>query len=209
MAGLFGARMKGAYPMIQMQAPQPSKALVSAIPLAPGVTSATTDPSQSVAPAASSPTWKKPSTLQTIAGIIGDSLAQWQGGQPLFAQSNMLRQKAIYDAAMAQQERANKFTDWQQQYDYQLAHPKPNNNDTVDDYNFIASTLGPDKAREYLSNVAAGQPIVVRNPDGTITPVSRGEFANPPAPQPAPPGVTFTPLPATGGATPAGSRPFP
>lgn len=208
MAGLFGARMKGAYPMFQMEAPQPSKALVSAIPLAPGVTSATTDPSQSVAPAAPAPTWKKPSTLQTIAGVLGDAVSQWQGGQPLFAQSNMLRQKAMYDAAMAQQERANKFTDWQQQYDYEAAHPKPANNDTENDYNYIASKLGPDAANQYLRNVAAGQPIPVKNADGTYSILTRDQFSTPPAPQPAPPGVTFTPLPA-GGATPTGSRPFP
>jgi hypothetical protein len=155
------------------------------------------------------PQWQKPNTLQTIAGIIGDSLTQWRGGQPMFAQMQALRQKAMYDAAMQQRERANKFADWQQQYDYEGAHPKPANNDTENDYNYIASKLGPEAATQYLRNVAAGTPIVVRNPDGTIQPVSRSEFANSQTtPQAAPPGVTFTPIGGAAPVTPAAAAPM-
>ena len=209
MAGIFGARMKAPWPLVPPTDPT-GKALISGIPIAPNVTTATTDPAQASPTLANAmPQWKKPSTLQTIAGVIGDSLSQWSGGQALFGQTQALRQKAMYDAAMAQRERANKYTDWQQQYDYELQHPKAVSNDTVNDYNFLASKLGPEAATQYLKNFAAGQPVVVRNPDGTITPISRSEFAGGQmAPQPAPPGVTFTPLPA-GGATPTGSRPFP
>lgn len=207
MAGIFGARMKGAWP-IPAPADPTGKALISGIPIAPNVTTATTDPSQASPTLANAmPQWKKPSTLQTIAGVIGDSLSQWSGGQALFGQTQALRQKAMYDAAMQQRERANKFADWQQQYDYEGAHPKPANNDTENDYNYIASKLGPEAATQYLRNVAAGTPIVVRNPDGTIQPVSRSEFANgQTTPQAAPPGVTFTPI--DGPVTPAAAAPM-
>lgn len=78
-------------------------------------------------------------------------------------------------------------------YDYQLANPKPANNDTQNDYAFIQQTLGEEAAKQYLRNVAAGQPIPVKNADGTYSVLTRDQFA-PKIPQPAPPGVTFTPL---------------
>jgi hypothetical protein len=170
MAGIFGARMKGAWP-IPAPADPTGKALVSGVPLAPNVTTATTDPAQASANLVSTePQWQKPNTLQTIAGIIGDSLTQWRGGQPMFAQMQALRQKAMYDAAMQQRERANKFADWQQQYDYEGAHPKPANNDTENDYNFYQQKYGKDFADKWAQFNAAN----IRQPDGTYMPISAG-----------------------------------
>lgn len=59
--------------------------------------------------------------------------------------------------------------------------PKPVNNDTVNDYQFIASTLGKDAADGYLRNMAAGPPMAVENPDGTRTIYPRGAFGSAPA----------------------------
>jgi hypothetical protein len=169
MAGIFGARMKK--PSYFYPSPLPASApadngapfLPSAFPVAPGTTgSAPTQPA--------GPSFRKPSTLQSIAGIVGDSLAQWQGGQPIFAQTQAMRQKAVYDAAMAQRERANKYADWQQQYDYEAAHPKPGNNDTANDYNFYAGKYGKDFADSWAKFNAAN----IRQPDGTYLPVSAG-----------------------------------
>jgi len=196
MAGLFGARMKKppyfaptAYPVTPGSASpaSPEPFTPTAYPVAPGATGMAQSPQ-------AAPAYGKPDTLHTIAGIVGDSLAQWQGGQPIFAQTQAMRQKAMYDAAQANRERAAKFADETAMYDYKLAHPQPANNDTANDYEYIASKLGPEAATQYLRNFAAGQPIVVRNPDGTITPVSRDEFVNSTVPKAAPPGVTFTPI---------------
>lgn len=181
MAGIFGARMKAPWPLVPPTDPT-GKALISGIPIAPNVTTATTDPAQaSPALADAMPQWKKPSTLQTIAGVIGDSLSQWSGGQALFGQTQALRQKAMYDAAMAQREHASKFADWQQQYDYERANPKPVNNDTANDYEYIKAHLGPEAADGYLRNAASGPPVAVDNPDGTRTIYPRGAFGGAPA----------------------------
>lgn len=126
MAGLFGARMKKppyfaptAYPVTPGSASSVLPPFApTAYPVEPGATGQTQAPS-------AAPTFGKPSTLQTIAGVIGDSLAQWQGGQPIFAQTQAMRQKAAYDAAQANRERAAKFADETAMYDYKLAHPQP------------------------------------------------------------------------------------
>lgn len=208
MAGLFGARMKKppyfaptAYPVTPGSASSVLPPFApTAYPVEPGATGQTQAPS-------AAPTFGKPSTLQTIAGVIGDSLAQWQGGQPIFAQTQAMRQKAAYDAAQANRERAAKFADETAMYDYKLAHPQPANNDTANDYNFWLTNFGPEAADQWKRNQL--DPIIpVRNSDGTVTPVRRSDMYGSASPQPAPPGVTFTPLPA-GGATPNGSRHFP
>jgi hypothetical protein len=153
---------------------------------------------------------KGPSGLQRVVGALGDGLAQWSGGQPLFAQSQMMRTKALIDAAKDMRDRALKFSDMQQQRQFDIDHPEP---DAVQkNYNFILSTQGKDVADVYLKNVAAGPPVVTRNPDGTYAQFTRGDtlpqISGNSVPQVAPPGVTFTPIPK-GGATPNGSGTFP
>jgi hypothetical protein len=49
-----------------------------------------------------------------------------------------------------QQHRNDDFADWQKQYDYSVAHPKPVNNDTAADYDYIASKLGSEAALQFL-----------------------------------------------------------
>ena len=67
-------------------------------------------------------------------------------------QALMMRQKQKQDEYQRQQDRADKFTDFQKQYDYELAHPKPISNDTVNDYNFWKQTLPPDQSQTWLQN---------------------------------------------------------
>jgi hypothetical protein len=50
---------------------------------------------------------------------------------------------------------------------YDRAHPKPVNNDTVNDFNFIGQQLGPQAGKQYLTNMI--DPVVnVPLPDGRI-----------------------------------------
>lgn len=44
--------------------------------------------------------------------------------------------------------------DWVAQQTWELAHPKPANNDTVADYQFITDKLGPEAGQEYLRSKA-------------------------------------------------------
>ncbi len=90
-----------------------------------------------------------------------------------------------------------------------LLNPKPVNNDTVNDYNFIKSVLGDDAGKSFLSNLASGPPIAVdvQQADGSVVRqfMPRAQFA---APRTAPQGVTFTPL-DEGGPTQPASGSFP
>lgn len=59
--------------------------------------------------------------------------------------------------------------------------PKPVNNDTANDYEYIKAHLGPEAADSYLRNIAAGPPMAVDNGDGTKTIYPRGAFGGAPA----------------------------
>lgn len=93
-----------------------------------------------------------------IVGSIGDALLQHSGGQPVYAQNMMQRREMAMRSQMAAAERQAKWEDWKRQFDYEAAHPKPMNNDTVNDYQFIAQQLGEDAAKQYLRNL--GDPMV-------------------------------------------------
>jgi hypothetical protein len=57
---------------------------------------------------------------------------------------------------------------WKQRFDYERANPKPVNNDTIADYEFIKNTRGEAAANAYLDNKANPiQGVRVTNPDGS------------------------------------------
>lgn len=114
---------------------------------------------------------------RTLAGTLGDTLATWAGGQATFAPMMQRRQAIEQEQRVHDRDLQDQLALFRSKQDYERANPKPINNDTANDYEYIKAHLGQAKADEYLNNVAAGQPIVVRNPDGTITPVSRGQFS--------------------------------
>lgn len=106
-----------------------------------------------------------------IAGNIGDFLLQYSGMDPIFAPAMQQKQAMAYDQQQRQQTRRDRLEDWQTQQEWERANPKPVNNDTVNDYQFLASKLGPDAAKQYLQNLADGPPVAVdvANPDGSVT----------------------------------------
>jgi hypothetical protein len=99
-----------------------------------------------------------PSTLQTIAGVIGDTLSNFGGGQGIFLPQLAQQRQLARQSAMAQQQRGAEFADFTRRHDYELAHPKPVTNDTINDYNFRVQTLGKDAADDWLKS--ASDPVV-------------------------------------------------
>lgn len=96
-----------------------------------------------------------------IVGSIGDALLQHSGGQPVYAQNMMQRREMAMRSQQAAAERQAKWEDWKRQFDYEAAHPKPVNNDTVNDFNWYKS-LSPEDRAIYDQQ----HPVVVQGPDG-------------------------------------------
>lgn len=120
-----------------------------------------------------------------LLGSIGDAVSSAYGGAtPYAAASNQFRQRQqqLQDYRMRQ---ADEMAQWTAQQEWERAHPKPVNNDTVNDYRFIEQMLGPEAAKQYLGNVAAGPVTAIDgfdaqgNPTKTFLP--RGSFNQKPA----------------------------
>ncbi|GEM70939.1 hypothetical protein SAQ01S_07050 [Sphingomonas aquatilis NBRC 16722] len=93
-----------------------------------------------------------------LLGGIADAVASAYGAAPTFApvqQQYRQRQQMLSDWRMKQDAES---AQWLAQEQWKRAHPAPVNNDTVNDYNFIADKLGPDAANQYLRNL--GDPTV-------------------------------------------------
>jgi len=85
-------------------------------------------------------------------GVLADALAGASGRPGPYAaqmtQDRQLRQQeAIYQRRLQDQRDT-----WLAQQEWERVHPKPVNNDTTADYDFIGKTLGPDAARRWLEN---------------------------------------------------------
>jgi len=149
--------------------------------------------------------------LSQLGGVQNDAFSQYQQN---LQQHRLMQQKAQADAAKMYQPqdvggslvRLNPQTG-----KYEAVYtpdPKPVNNDTANDYEYIKAHLGPEAADGYLRNIAAGPPMAVENPDGTRTIYPRGAFGGQPA---APIGPALPPgykIRTPGGPTPSASGTF-
>lgn len=108
---------------------------------------------------------------RSIAGNIGDFLLQYSGMDPIFAPAMQQKQAMAYDQQQREMQRRQGLEDWVAKQEWERANPAPVNNDTVNDYQFLASKLGPEAAQQYLQNIADGPPVAVdvANPDGSVT----------------------------------------
>lgn len=80
-------------------------------------------------------------------------------GNPAGAANMRAMQEMMQAKRQRQQEtddyerkRADQNSDWQSHYDYESAHPKAANNDTVADYAFWKQTLPPGQFDQWLQN---------------------------------------------------------
>lgn len=158
------------------------------------------------------PQFAKPNTLQTIAGIIGDTLSTAGGGQASFLPGLAMQRQLQVQGQQAAAKRAGEFSDFTKRHDYEVAHPKGNDGTALrQNYEYL-KTINPAAAEDYLRTQTSAPPIVQQNPDGTKTVYPAGLVPQSGAApqrqvlQQLPPGVK--PIGA-GGATPNGSRTFP
>jgi hypothetical protein len=163
-----------------------------------GSTFATTQPQQDV------PLMPKLSLMDKL-GMAGDVLSgnnvftpaiQAQRANTLaFAkQNNMQAQEFQRQLALAQWKAAHpEATELQRQHDYLM---------TIDPTGKLAS--------DFITSKTTAPPVVQHNDDGTLSVYPAGMIPRTAAtPQPAPAGVTFTPLPSAGGAGATAPRTFP
>lgn len=153
-----------------------------------------------------------------LLGGLSDGVLAVNGMAPVFGpavQRRQERQERRTDLAASRQQQ---IATWIAQQRYTAEHPPavaPSN--AQKEYEFYSrlrdtGKISPDQFNAWQ----AGQlnPLTWlrgENGDGSVTmsPVPKGGMPGASAPQPAPAGVTFTPLPAAGGASPSGSRTFP
>jgi len=159
------------------------------------------------------PQFAKPNTLQTIAGVIGDTLSTIGGGQASFlpglAAQRQMQAQSMVQARQAEAKRAAEFTDFTQRHDYEVAHPKAQADDV---FTRTLQAAGIDPSSPEAMRLYRQRADTLANPTPQWVPdgLGGGRFIDPrtsggAAPQ-APVG-RLTPM--QGGATPGGSRSFP
>lgn len=140
--------------------------------------------------------WKK------LLGVVGDSLSIAGGGQSTYTPmlyANRQREQAMeYAAQQAENQRRNALADWVWRQRYEAEHPKPVNNDTINDFNWFKS-LSPEDREIYQQM----RPEYRQGPDGRFYRIDI-----------APQAPTFTDddwnsgAPVNGGPTPSASGGF-
>lgn len=109
-----------------------------------------------------------------IAGAIGDYLLQTSGMRPIYAPQQQYKQHFAMQQQLAEKKRLADREDYAWERNYDLQHPKPVNNDTVADYEFLKAQLGPEAAAEFLKN-KANPPVYRVGADGQFYRVEVGQ----------------------------------
>lgn len=143
---------------------------------------------------------------RAILGTIGDVLLQRGGNAPIYAPAMRQQQGLLAQQQQAEQQRQQEREDYMWKSQYDRANPKPINNDTTADYDYIASKLGKDAADNYLRlKTERQQTTIIDNGDGTKTiyqlPQGGGMPANAAPPRPV---GKLRPI----GGQPGGNGPF-
>jgi hypothetical protein len=147
------------------------------------------------------PYWQTTAGKLALAGqIIQNGLGSRQTSNPMLelAQQDDIEQRR---QQLAQQQAAQHFQQFQQEYDYKLAHPAPVNNDTAADYEFWKQRLTPEEFQQYVQH-KVNPPLYRQGPDGQFYPM---QTASPPS---APVGK-LTLIPEQGGGAVSGTGMFP
>lgn len=123
---------------------------------------------------------------RAIAGSIGDYLLQASGMRPIYGPQMQFRQALAARERLMQQQRQAGLEDYAAKRQYDLANPKPVNNDTVADYDFWKSVLSPEEFQQYVQNNYIN-PSFYTGADGR-------RYANPVAAPPTRPVGKLTPI---------------
>ena len=154
------------------------------------------------------PTYKKPSTAQLIIGTLGDTLSQWGGGKGTFLPGLAEQRKAALESQQYQMQRADKFTDWKAQQDYERANPKAPADDV---FMRTLQGAGIDPASPQGVALFRQRAESLANPAQYVSngPGMGGQFVRPNAAV-APPQAPIGKLTPLGGGAPSqGARTFP
>lgn len=138
-------------------------------------------------------------TGRAIAGYIGDFLLQQAHMNPIYQPTMMEKWKRQQELDDYNRKRGDDNADFISQYQYKIDHPAPTSNDTVNDYQFIAQTLGADAAKQFLKTKT--DPVV-------ITPYGPMPYSSAMPQVPTAPVGRLTPI-DDGGPTPQASGGFP
>ena len=144
---MLGGFMPGMADMTPQAMPQPAMAN----PMA-AMSGQMAQTSQALAP-------KKPGI--NWLGVIADALAGAAGREGPYAAQMQRKREQEFAAQQGQQERMNKRDDWQWQKQWELDHPAPINNDTINDFNWYKSLSAQDRAIYDQQH-----PVIVQGPDG-------------------------------------------
>lgn len=155
------------------------------------------------------PQFQKPNTLQTIAGIIGDTLSTAGGGQASFlpglAQQRQLQAQGQMEAA----KRAAEYGDFTKRHDYEVAHPKAQADD-VFTRTLSAAGISPTSPEALKLYRQRAETLANPTPQWVADGFGGGRFIDPRGAGSAPPQAPVGRLtPMQGGAAPGGPRTFP
>lgn len=152
--------------------------------------------------------FQKPNTLQTIAGILGDTLSTVGGGQASFLPGLAQQRQLQSQAQMAAAKRTADFGDFTARHDYEVAHPKSPADD-VFTRTLSAAGISPDSPEAVALYRKRAETLANPTPQWVPDGFGGGKFIAPGGAGSAPQAPVGRLTPMQGGAVPNGPRTFP